>query len=163
MIRKVELGNLTLDLDRYEVRIDGRLVQLTFVEFELLSYFSRHPDKVISPEQLLDSVWSHHGGTEKLPAGGNDEGRLRVAVSRLRKKIDKSSPWQIETVRRRGYAFTSQPARRPGAPGFRHASGDARSLRVVGATRGSRHYWQGPAIFKLRASRESFLGVDRSA
>ena len=53
----LEAGDMRLDLRTREVERDGREVQLTAREFELLAYLMRHPDQVLSREQILNAVW----------------------------------------------------------------------------------------------------------
>jgi DNA-binding response OmpR family regulator len=93
------LGNLTIDLDRYEVRVDVQPVPLTFVEFELLVRLARKPGKVLTREELTRAL--HDYGDLRT-----DSQALTVYISRLRKKLSGSHPWRIETVRRRGYALS---------------------------------------------------------
>lgn len=95
----VTLGNLEIDRERYETRIDGHPVHLTFTEFELLAYLASERGAVISPGRLIEAVWSE-------PAAGSLQ-KLRIQISRLRKKIADSRPWKILTVKKRGYALTA--------------------------------------------------------
>lgn len=95
----VTLGNLEIDRERYEARIDGRRVHLTFTEFELLAYLARERGAVVAPGRLLEAVWSE-------PAAGSLQ-KLRIQISRLRKKIAGSRPWQILTVKKRGYTLAA--------------------------------------------------------
>jgi DNA-binding response OmpR family regulator len=96
-MRRITLGNLDVDRDRYDVRIDGVRVDLTFIEFELLSYLARRPGRVLHQDELSEALWGE-------PAAGS-AGKLRVHMSRLRKKISASRPWTIRTVPKRGYAL----------------------------------------------------------
>ncbi|MDR3072867.1 MAG: response regulator transcription factor [Clostridiales Family XIII bacterium] len=92
-------GNLTIDLDRYEVRKDGIPLELTLREFELLKYLAERTDKVFSREQLLEDVW----GYEYY----GDIRTVDVTVRRLREKLenDSSNPTYIITKRGVGYYF----------------------------------------------------------
>ena len=104
------LGNLEIDPEGYEARIDGRRVHLTFTEFELLSYLARERSNVVPPGRLIEAVWSE-------PAAG-DLQKLRIQISRLRKKIEASRPWRILTVKKRGYVLAVLDERmRGGASG----------------------------------------------
>ena len=92
----LEAGNITLDLRTRRVERDGREVALTAREFELLAYLARHPDQVLSREQILNAVWGFDfdPGTKVL----------EVYIGYLRRKLggdDGASP--IETVRNVGY------------------------------------------------------------
>lgn len=94
----ITLGNLTVDGERYEVWVGGRRADLTYVEFEILSCLARNAGKVVPHERLVEAVW---GGGE---TGGAR--KLRVHISRLRKKMAASHPWQISTVTKRGYSLS---------------------------------------------------------
>lgn len=91
------LGNLTIDSNRFEVRIADNPIDLTFVEFELLHQLARNAGKVMTRSRLMLAVWHER-------TNGEDR-KLTVHMSRLRKKLRGSEPWQIETVTRRGYAL----------------------------------------------------------
>ena len=92
----LEAGDIRLDLRTRRVERDGREVKLTAREFELLAYLARHPDQVLSREQILNAVWGFDfdPGTKVL----------EVYIGYLRRKLggdDGTSP--IETVRNVGY------------------------------------------------------------
>lgn len=92
-------GNLAIDLNRYEVRKDGKALELTLREFELLKYLAERENKVFSREQLLEEVW----GYEYY----GDIRTVDVTVRRLREKLedDSSNPKYIMTKRGIGYYF----------------------------------------------------------
>ncbi|HXK54155.1 MAG TPA: response regulator transcription factor, partial [Hyphomicrobiales bacterium] len=95
----IEHGGLKLDAARHTVSIDGRAVDLTAREFELLHHFASHPGQVFSRAQLLDQVWGYnHDGYEHT---------VNTHINRLRSKIeaDPASPRHILTVRGVGYKF----------------------------------------------------------
>jgi two-component system alkaline phosphatase synthesis response regulator PhoP len=102
----IDLGNVLIDRDRFEVWVAGRQVDLTFVEFELLCELAKNAGKVMTRQRLLQTVWS-----EQNPDGDR---KLTVHVSRLRKKLGDSWPWRIETVTKRGYVLADK-GRRQGA------------------------------------------------
>jgi DNA-binding response OmpR family regulator len=79
--------------------VGDREVQLTPLEFRLLSTFVRHPRQVLSREQLLDLVWGDAYGV------GGDQVKLYVGY--LRRKLDPDEPdgVPIETVRGFGYRY----------------------------------------------------------
>ncbi len=95
----IESGNLSIDLDRYEVSKDGTVIELTLREFELLKYLATQENQIFSREQLLKDVW----GYEYF----GDIRTVDVTVRRLREKIedDSSSPRYILTKRGVGYYF----------------------------------------------------------
>ena len=88
-----EFGNLAIDMNRYEVRKNGEVLELTLREFELLKYLAERQDKVFSREQLLEEVW----GYEYY----GDIRTVDVTVRRLREKLedDSSEPKYIMTKR----------------------------------------------------------------
>jgi len=92
-------GNLTIDMNRYEVRKDEKVLDLTLREFELLKYLAERENKVFSREQLLEEVW----GYEYY----GDIRTVDVTVRRLREKLedDSSEPKYVMTKRGVGYYF----------------------------------------------------------
>jgi two-component system response regulator VicR len=94
-----EFGNLTIDMNRYEIRKNGEVLELTLREFELLRYLAERENKVFSREQLLEEVW----GYEYY----GDIRTVDVTVRRLREKLedDSSNPKYIMTKRGIGYYF----------------------------------------------------------
>ena len=92
-------GDLHIDLEKRTVRVAGKLVELTAKEFDLLVHFARHPGRVLSRTQLLDSVWGYsHSGYEHT---------VNSHINRLRTKIERNpdEPAFIETVWGVGYKF----------------------------------------------------------
>jgi two-component system response regulator VicR len=94
-----EFGNLSIDMNRYEVRKGGQILELTLREFELLKYLAERENKVFSRQQLLSDVW----GYEYF----GDIRTVDVTVRRLREKLedDSSEPQYIMTKRGIGYYF----------------------------------------------------------
>jgi DNA-binding response OmpR family regulator len=90
----LEVGGVTLDLRTRRARVGGRWEELTAREFALAETFLRHPDQVLSREQLLSHVW----GYDFEP----DSNVVEVYVRYLRRKFGADS---IETVRGMGYRF----------------------------------------------------------
>jgi DNA-binding response OmpR family regulator len=96
-IRKA--GDVELDLDARIARAQGRSLDLTSREFDLLAFFVTHPERVFSREQLMDAVWgSQYFGTVRT---------VDNFIARLRAHIgdDAESPRHLETVRGIGYRF----------------------------------------------------------
>ena len=95
-------GRLEIDMNRYEVRKDGKPLDLTLREFELLRYLATRDDKVFSREQLLEDVW----GYEYY----GDIRTVDVTIRRLREKLedDPGDPGYIITKRGIGYFFKKQ-------------------------------------------------------
>ena len=90
-------GTLSLDPDRREVRVDGRSLELTYVEFELLKTLVAQPGKVFSRRALLQAIWGDSAYREPRT--------IDVHVRHLREKVerDPSEPELILTVRGAGY------------------------------------------------------------
>ena len=101
---QLSLGEMQIDPDRREVTVYGQTVTLTAREFDLLLHFARHPGRVFSRTQLLDSVWGYgHDGYEHT---------VNSHINRLRAKIetDPSHPDHIVTVWGVGYKLESSAA-----------------------------------------------------
>ncbi|EXX89477.1 transcriptional regulator [Paenibacillus darwinianus] len=98
---RYELGRLTVLAEGREVRMDGKPVDLTPKEFELLLFLCRHKGKVLSRQQLLHGVWDYHflGDTRIVD----------VHISHLRDKIEHNArmPEYIWTVRNVGYKLSA--------------------------------------------------------
>jgi DNA-binding response OmpR family regulator len=92
----LEVAGIRMDLRTRRVERDGRDVQLTAREFEVLEYLMRHPDQVLSREQVLNAVWGFDfdPGTKVL----------EVYIGYLRRKLgDEGETDPIETMRNVGY------------------------------------------------------------
>ena len=92
-------GDVTINIDRYEVKKNGKVIDITLREFELLKFLAVEPDQIFSREVLLENVW----GYEYL----GDVRTVDVTIRRLREKIedDPSLPKYIMTKRSIGYYF----------------------------------------------------------
>ena len=93
----VRIGSCTLDMNLLRLDCQGTLKKLTYREAELISFFSRNRNKLVSREQILEAVW-----------GGNDyfSGRsLDVFISRLRKYFQDDPVIRIENRHGLGYVF----------------------------------------------------------
>ncbi|MEG2596188.1 MAG: response regulator transcription factor, partial [Ruthenibacterium sp.] len=89
---------LSVDLSRYELKVDGKTVDAPPKELELLYYLASHPNRVFTRDQLLDEVW----GFEYY----GDSRTIDVHVKRLREKLeDTSDAWTLKTVWGVGYKF----------------------------------------------------------
>ena len=94
---KIEFSDLIINLKTYEAKIENQLLDLTFMEYELLKFFVENQDNVWSREELLEKVWGYDyfGGARTVD----------VHVRRLRSKLgEKRSDW-IKTVHSVGYKF----------------------------------------------------------
>jgi len=99
-------GSLTLDPTTHEVVLDGRQVDLTAKEFELLQLLMGHPNRVFTRDFLLEHIWGYdyYGSTRTVD----------MHISRLREKIedDPASPTYIVTVRGVGYKLRADAGTR---------------------------------------------------
>ena len=98
-VNTINSGDLTINVERYEVSKNGNVIDITLREFELLKFLAMQPDKIFSREKLLENVW----GYEYY----GDVRTVDVTVRRLREKIedDPSMPKYIITKRGVGYYF----------------------------------------------------------
>jgi len=94
-----ERGRLKIDFDTYEVLVEGKRVNLSLREFELLKFFVRSPNRVFDRLQILDLVWGQDTYVEPRT--------VDVHIRRLRLRIerDAAEPELIVTVRGVGYKF----------------------------------------------------------
>jgi len=92
---KMVVGNLEINHDEHDVKVDGRSVKLTLKEYQLLEYLAENRGKVLSRNALLDRVWGYDyfGETRTVD----------VHIRHLRKKIGDDHAEIIETVRGVGY------------------------------------------------------------
>lgn len=99
---KIKVGALTLDLDRFEVRVYDQVMDLTLREFEVLKYLASQPGQVVTRETLLEKVW----GYEYY----GDIRTVDVTVRRIREKIeaDTSNPQILITKRGVGYYIATE-------------------------------------------------------
>lgn len=95
----LNIGELVIDVDKYEVWVAGRKQDLTPKEFELLRLIISHPGKVFTREFLLERIWGYDFF--------GDSRTVDVHIRHLRQKIEKdpANPRYIETVRGVGYKF----------------------------------------------------------
>lgn len=95
----LNFGDLTIDIDKYEVKKRGKVVDLTFREFELLKFLATKGGKIFSRETLLNKVWDYEFY--------GDVRTVDVTIRRLREKIEDnpSMPAYIMTKRGVGYYF----------------------------------------------------------
>jgi two-component system response regulator MtrA len=100
--RQLAYDELVLDLDTRRVTLDGKILRLTPLEFQLLHYFMQNPGDLVTKEELLENVWGY------LKPGGNMN-LVETTIRRLRIKIeaDPSMPRYIQTVWGRGYRLGS--------------------------------------------------------
>ncbi len=95
----LSFGSVQVDAIARELRVDGRPVEVTALEFDLLWHLASQPMRVFTREQVMQSVWgAGHAGTPRTV--DNFVARLRTKI-----EVDPSEPKYIETVRGVGYRF----------------------------------------------------------
>jgi DNA-binding response OmpR family regulator len=99
---EIRSGELSIDEATYTARLRGRVLDLTFKEFELLKFLAQHPGRVFTRAHLLQEVWGYDyfGGTRTVD----------VHVRRLRAKLGTEHEALIGTVRNVGYRFVPHKA-----------------------------------------------------
>ena len=100
--KQIKIGDLTIDLDKFEVKVKDEVIDLTLREFEVLKYLANQPGQVVTREVLLEKVW----GYEYY----GDIRTVDVTVRRIREKIEKdtSAPKILITKRGVGYYIASK-------------------------------------------------------
>lgn len=99
----ITLGPVSLDMTTQIVRVDNNMINLTTFEYRLLELLMRHREKVISKLAISDYLYPH--GEDQ------DSNVLEVMIGRLRRKLDPEGTLNpIETIRGRGYRFSSKPS-----------------------------------------------------
>ena len=99
--RRLVFDKLTIDMDAFELTVDGRKVDTPPKEMELLFYLASSPNRVYTRNQLLDEVW----GFDYF----GDSRTVDVHVKRLREKLEGvSEGWSLKTVWGVGYKFEVQ-------------------------------------------------------
>ena len=97
-IKEVRYDKLSVNMTRYELRVDGKVVDTPPKELELLFYLASNPNRAYTRDQLLDEVW----GFEYY----GDSRTIDVHIKRLREKLEGvSDKWELKTVWGVGYKF----------------------------------------------------------
>jgi DNA-binding response OmpR family regulator len=134
---EIRSGGLVINEATYSARINGRALDLTFKEFELLKFLAQYPGRVFTRAQLLQEVWGYDyfGGTRTVD----------VHVRRLRAKLGADNEELIGTIRNVGYRFVPARTRsgvsaddqsgQPGPP----AGDEALAARRAGGESGGQH------------------------
>ncbi|MDD6346224.1 MAG: response regulator transcription factor [Oscillospiraceae bacterium] len=96
--REVKYDNISVNMTRYELKVDGKVIDTPPKELELLYYLASNPNRVYTRDQLLDEVWGfdYYG----------DSRTIDVHIKRLREKLEGvSDKWSLKTVWGVGYKF----------------------------------------------------------
>ena len=94
---KIVVGDLELDLDKFEVRVKNKVIDLTLREFEVLKFLAMQPGQVVTRETLLEKVW----GYEYY----GDIRTVDVTVRRIREKIEKDTSVPKILITKRGVGY----------------------------------------------------------
>ena len=100
---KIKVGNLELDLDKFEVRVRNEIIDLTLREFEVLKFLAMQPGQVVTREVLLEKVW----GYEYY----GDIRTVDVTVRRIREKIEKDTSTPKILITKRGVGYYVQDSK----------------------------------------------------
>ena len=94
-VRSVTIGDLSVSLENYNVTLGGKRMEMPPKEIELLHFFTTHPNRVYTRDQILDNVWGvgYYG----------DSRTVDVHIKRLRDRLGESRYWEIETIWGVGY------------------------------------------------------------
>lgn len=90
-------GRLAISSNRFEVKVDGEVLNLTAKEFKILDYLTLHENQIMSKQKLIDDVW---GIDEYI-----DENTVAVTIARLREKLAKVDVFNVVTVWGLGYKW----------------------------------------------------------
>lgn len=93
--KKIEIGSVTVDSEKYAVYTDTVYVELPKKEFDLLFKLLSYPDQIFSKEQLLDSVWGLNAET--------GEETVKTHISRIRNRLKDITEFNIVTIKGLGY------------------------------------------------------------
>ena len=93
----VVMGDLSLNLDKFEVKVRDKVIDLTLREFEVLRYLASQPGQVVTRETLLEKVW----GYEYY----GDIRTVDVTIRRIRKKIENDTPSPKILITKRGVGY----------------------------------------------------------
>lgn len=99
---KIEAKGLSIDLEKRVVQVDGKTIELTNREFNLLVFLASHPGRAFTKKQIYAKVWEEEYSF--------DDNNLIAFISKLRKKIEPNeiSPSYIQTIRGVGYRFSTE-------------------------------------------------------
>lgn len=99
--KEVEFDKLSVNMTKYELKVDGKVIDTPPKEMELLYHLASNPNRVYTRDQLLDEVW----GFEYY----GDSRTVDVHVKRLREKLEGvSDKWELKTVWGVGYKFETK-------------------------------------------------------
>lgn len=98
---EIHYQNLSINMSNYELKLNGKPVEIPARELELLYFFASNPDRVFTREQILEKVWGfdYYGDTRTID----------VHIKRLRDKLSGvEGDWELVTIWRVGYKFKTK-------------------------------------------------------
>ena len=98
--RKIKIGRVTVDSEKYAVYSDGEYIEFPKKEFDLLFKLLSYPEQIFSKEQILNSVW---GITSE-----SGEETIKTHISRIRNKLKNMPELNIQTIKGLGYRASLQ-------------------------------------------------------
>ncbi len=98
----LRFSDLEIDINRYEVKREGQILELTLREFELVKFLGRQKGQIFTRENLLEKVW----GYEYF----GDVRTVDVTVRRLREKLEKDASKPVYILTKRGVGYYFNPA-----------------------------------------------------
>ncbi len=93
----LEFDNLSINIEKYEVKNNKEVINLSAREYELLEFFAKNPNKVFTREELLSKVWNYEYF--------GDIRTVDVTISRLREKININNDDKNHIVTKRGFGY----------------------------------------------------------
>ena len=96
-LKEVSYDKLVVNMTRYELKVDGKIIDTPPKELELLYFLAKRPNQVFTRDQLLDRLWDYEYA--------GDSRTVDVHIKRLREKIKDHASWAISTVWGIGYKF----------------------------------------------------------
>lgn len=93
----IKIGNLYINKDKHQVKIENKFISLTPIEFKILSFLAERKGKICSRKQIIEEVWGEEGYANPKT--------IDVHIKRIRNKIEKNpaNPVYIKTLRGVGY------------------------------------------------------------
>lgn len=91
------VGNILIDKSAHQVTVDGKVIELSYKEFELLTYFAENPGIALSREKILNNVWNYDYF--------GDARTIDTHVKKLRSKLGEKGGEYIKTIWGMGYKF----------------------------------------------------------
>lgn len=93
----LRFGNITIDQENREVRVDGSLVKLTPTEYQLLTLLAQNKGKILTHHQLLTSIWG--------PYSDSNSHYLRIYIGQLRKKLEQDPSEPVHIINEPGVGY----------------------------------------------------------